>query len=282
MPFSDLRSFLAHLERQGDLHRVRAEVDAEYEIAEIAQRAIREKKPALLFENVKGSRYPVAINVLGTRRRVEAALGRSPEEVGAELIRVFERLRRPTPRGLLAGGLPFKRFWGARVEKRSSGPAREVIEEPNLDTLPVLRCWPEDGGRFVTFGLVLTADPESGERNLGLYRMHVFGPRETGMHWQIQKGGGFHYHVAELRGHALPVTVTIGADPCLLLAAVAPLPEGVDELLFAAWLRGGPTRLSRAARVDAWAPESAEFVLEGTVAPGERRMEGPFGDHFGH
>jgi len=282
MPFSDLRSFLAHLERQGDLRRVRAEVDPEYEIAEIAQRAIREKKPALLFENVKGSRYPVAVNVLGTRRRVEAALGRSPEEVGAELVGVFERLRRPTPRGILGGGLPFKRFWGARVEKRANGPAREVVEEPNLDTLPVLRCWPEDGGRFVTFGLVLTADPESGERNLGLYRMHVFGPNETGMHWQIQKGGGFHYHVAERRGHALPVTVTIGADPCLLLAAVAPLPEGVDELVFGAWLRGAPTRLSRAARVDAWAPASAEFVLEGTVAPGERRMEGPFGDHFGH
>src|SRR5580765_7265506 len=158
MPFSDLRSFLAHLERQGDLKRVRAEVDAEYEIAEIAQRAIREKKPALLFENVKGSRYPVAVNVLGTRRRVEAALGRSPEEVGAELVSVFERLRRPTPKGLLGGGLPFKRFWGARVEKRATGPAREVIEEPDLDTLPVLRCWPEDGGRFVTFGLVLTAD----------------------------------------------------------------------------------------------------------------------------
>ncbi|HKA25326.1 MAG TPA: UbiD family decarboxylase [Candidatus Eisenbacteria bacterium] len=281
MPFSDLRSFLTHLERQGDLHRVRVEVDPEYEIAEIAQRAIREDKPALLFERVHGSRYPVAINVLGTRRRVEAALGRAPEAVGAELIAVFERLRRPSPRTILSG-LPLGRLWNARVEKRATGPARAVVEDPDLDSLPILRCWPEDGGRFVTFGLVLTADPRSGERNLGLYRMHVFGPRETGMHWQIQKGGGFHYHVAEKQGEALPVTVTIGADPCLLLSAVAPLPEGVDELLFAAWLRGGPTRLAHAARVDAWAPESAEFVLEGLVAPGERRLEGPFGDHFGH
>ena len=135
-------------------------MDPEYEVAEIAQRAIREKKPALLFERVRGSRYPLAINVLGTRARVEAALGRSPEEVGAELVSVFERLRRPSPRALFSG-LPLKRFWGARVERRPSGPAREVVEKPNLDSLPILRCWPEDGGRFVTFGLVLTADPET-------------------------------------------------------------------------------------------------------------------------
>src|SRR5262245_13577113 len=282
MPFPNLRSFLAHLEQQGDLKRVRAEVDPVYEIGEIAQRAVREEKPALLFENVKGSRYPVAINVLATRRRVAWALGREPEQVGAELLGVFERLKRPTPRALFSGGLPYRRFWGARVEKRSSGPAQEIVEAPDLGALPILKCWPEDGGRFVTFGLVLTADPETGERNLGLYRMHVYGAGETGMHWQIQKGGGFHYHVAERHGQPLPVTVTIGAGPCLLLSAVAPLPEGVDELLFAAWLRGGPTRIVRAARVDAWAPESAEFVLEGLVAPGERRMEGPFGDHFGH
>ena len=282
MPFPDLRSFLSHLEKNRDLQRVKVEVDPVFEIAEIAQRAVREGKPALLFERVKGSSYPLAINVLATPRRVEWALGRAPEEVGAELLRVFERLKRPTPRGLLSGGLPWGRFWGARVEKRATGPAREVVEEPDLGRLPILQCWPGDGGRFVTFGLVLTADPETAERNLGLYRMHVFGAAETGMHWQIQKGGGFHYHVAERRGEALPVTVTIGADPCLLISAVAPLPEGVDELVFAAWLRGGPSRLARAARVNAWAPESAEFVLEGEVAPGERRPEGPFGDHFGH
>jgi 4-hydroxy-3-polyprenylbenzoate decarboxylase len=282
MPFPDLQSFLAHLERQGDLRRVRVEVDAEYEIPEIAARAVREGKPALLFERVTGSPYPLAINVLATPRRIEWALGRHPEQVGAEIVDLLERLQRPSFATLAGARRPLARALAARVRRVKRAPAQEVVEEPDLSRLPILRCWPEDGGRFVTFGLVLTADPETGARNLGLYRMHVYGPAETGMHWQIQKGGGFHYHVAERRGEALPLTVTIGADPCLLLAAVAPLPEGMDELAFAGWLRGSPTRLVRAARVDAWAPACADFVLEGRVAPGERRLEGPFGDHFGH
>lgn len=282
MPFSDLGSFLAHLERNGDLHRVRAEVDPVYEIAEIASRAAAHGLPALLFERVTGSDYPVAINVLATPRRIEWALGRDPGTVAEEIVDLLERLKRPSLASLAGARRSLWRAYSARVRRVSSGPAREVIEEPDLSRLPILKCWPEDGGRFVTFGLVLTADPETGERNLGLYRMHVYGPAETGMHWQIQKGGGFHHHVAEKRGQALPVTVAIGADPCLLLAAVAPLPEGLDELVFAAFLRGSPTSLARAARVEAWAPAQAEFVLEGVVEPGERRAEGPFGDHFGH
>jgi UbiD family decarboxylase len=282
MSFPDLQSFLAHLERHGDLHRVRAEVDPEYEITEIAVRAVREERPALLFERVKGSPYPLAVNVLATPRRIEWALGRHPEEIGADIVTLVEKLRRPSLGALAAARRELARALGARVTRTGRAPAQEVVEEPNLGQLPVLRCWPEDGGRFVTCGLVLTADPESGERNLGLYRMHVHGPAETGMHWQIQKGGGFHYHVAEKLGRPLPLTVAVGADPCLLLAAVAPLPEGVDELVFAAYLRGSPTPLVRAARVDAWAPATADFVLEGEVAPGERRQEGPFGDHFGH
>jgi 4-hydroxy-3-polyprenylbenzoate decarboxylase len=282
MPFRDLPSFLAHLERRGDLHRVRAEVDPVFEINEIAQRAVREERPALLFERVRGSSHPLAINVLATPRRIEWALGRPPEAVAEELVGLAERLRRPSPAALFGARRSLPRLLAARIARTGRATSQEVVEDPDLGRLPVLHCWPEDGGRFVTFGLVLTADPRTGERNLGLYRMQVYGPAETGMHWQIQKGGGFHHHVAESLGRTLPVVVTIGADPCLLLAAVAPLPEGVDELLFAAWLRGSPTRMSRARRIDAWVPADAEFVLEGEVVPGERRLEGPFGDHFGH
>jgi 4-hydroxy-3-polyprenylbenzoate decarboxylase len=282
MAFHDLSSFLADLERRGDLKRVRVEVDAEYEIAEIAQRAVREALPALLFERVKGSPYAVAINVLATPGRVERALGRSAAEIGGQLVRLAERLKRPSAKSLWEARPLWGRALAARARFVAAAPSQEIVEAPNLDALPVLRCWPEDGGRFITFGLVGTSDPGSGERNLGIYRMHVYGPAETGMHWQIQKGGGFHHAVAEARGQALPLTVSIGADPCTLLSAVAPLPEGVDELAFAAFLRGAPTRLVRARAVRAWALAEADFVLEGEVPPGERRLEGPFGDHFGH
>ena len=151
-----------------------------------------------------------------------------------------------------------------------------------LGTLPILQLWPGDGGRFITFPLVLTEHPETRTRNLGIYRMQVFGERETGMHWQIGKGGGFHYHVAEKQSRPLEVAVAVGADPATLLAAVAPLPENIDELAFAGFLRGAPTRLARARSLSMRVPADAEFVLEGVVPPAERRAEGPFGDHFGH
>jgi 4-hydroxy-3-polyprenylbenzoate decarboxylase len=282
MAFGDLQSFLTRLESDGDLHRVGVEVDPEYEITEIATRCVREERPALVFERVKGSRYPLAINVLATPKRIETALGRHPEEIGQQLVGLFDRLKKPSLKSFWESRQMLLKALGARVARVDSAPVQSVVEQPDLSRLPVLKCWPEDGGRFITFGLVLTADPVSGERNLGLYRLHVFGPAETGMHWQIMKGGGFHYHVAEQRGESLPVAVTIGADPCLLLAAVAPLPEGMDELAFAAFLRGSPTRVTSARQIDALVPAGAEFVLEGEVAPGERRTEGPFGDHFGH
>jgi 4-hydroxy-3-polyprenylbenzoate decarboxylase len=282
MPFPDLQSFLNQLERDQDLHRVKVEVDPEYEITEIAIRAVREEKPAIVFERVKGSPYPVAINVLATARRIETALGRHPEQIGSELLSTVERLKKPSLQSLWDARRTLLRGLGSRISRVSNAPSQTVAEEPDLSKLPVLKCWPEDGGRFITFGLVLTSDPLSGERNLGLYRLHVHGPAETGIHWQIQKGGGFHYHVAERQRQALPVAVTIGTDPCLLLAAASPLPEGMDELVFAAYLRGSPTKLARARRIDAWVPANADFILEGEVPIDERRMEGPFGDHFGH
>jgi 4-hydroxy-3-polyprenylbenzoate decarboxylase len=164
----------------------------------------------------------------------------------------------------------------------SRGLAQEVIEEPDLDRLPVLTCWPGDGGRFLTLPQVITYDPRDGKRNMGMYRMQVFDKRTTGMHWQIQKGGGFHYHVAEKLGKPLELAVALGTDPALLLATVAPLPENIDEAMFAGFLRRRRSEFARAASLSIAVPAHAEFILEGVVPPHERRLEGPFGDHFGH
>jgi len=280
--FRTLSDFLADLERRGDLRRVTREVEWAYEVTEIASREARAEGPALLFERVRGARFPLAVNVLGARRRIEWALGRTPRAVGAELEEILHSL---PPRAL--GDLLKLRNSAGRVlamqpKHVPSGPAQEVAAAPDLEPLPNLKLWPKDGGRFVTFGLVLTEDPGSRKRNLGIYRMHIYDQRTTGMHWQIGKGGGFHYHGAEKRGQRLEVAVAVGADPALLLAAVSPLPEGIDELAFAGFLRGAPTRLARGRALSMSVPADAEFVLEGFVPPGERRPEGPFGDHFGH
>ncbi len=277
--FRTLSQFLADLERRGDLLRIAREVDPEYEVTEIACREARGEGPALLFEKVRGARFPLAVNVLAARRRIEWALGRAPAQVGAELGRVLRALPPERLSALWGLRLSLRRLLAMRPTRVAAGRLDLSAE---LSALPHLKLWPKDGGRFVTFGLVLTADPETGRRNLGIYRMHIYDDTTTAMHWQINKGGGFHYHRAERRGEPLPVAVSVGADPCLLLAAVAPLPEGVDEIAFAGFLRGHPTRLTRARALETWVPADAEFVLEGWVPPVERRPEGPFGDHFGH
>jgi UbiD family decarboxylase len=283
MPFADLRSFLRHLEARGDLRRVRAEVDPVYEIAEIAQRCVREEGPALVFERVKGSRFPLAINFLGTMRRVEHALGMHPEELGRRLVDLAEQVMPPNPAGLWARRDLFPRLAALRPRRALRAPRHEIVgDDLDLNALPVIKCWPEDGGRFITFPLVITRHPASGKSNLGIYRMQVFDAHTTGMHWQIHKGGGFHYHEAEKHGQALPVAVVLGADPALMLAGIFPLPEGMEEIAFAGILRARATRLVRARTVALDVPADAEFVLEGEVPPGERRREGPFGDHFGH
>jgi 4-hydroxy-3-polyprenylbenzoate decarboxylase len=280
--FRTLGGFLADLERRGDLRRIAREVDAECEVTEIACREARAGGPALLFENVRGARFPLAVNVLATARRIERALGRTPAAVGAELEEVFHALppRRLADLWRLRGSAG--RVLAMRPKTLACGPVQEHALGADLSALPILRLWPKDGGRFLTFPLVLTEHPATKVRNLGVYRMQVFDEQTTGMHWQIGKGGGFHYHAAEQRDEALEVAVAVGADPATLLASVAPLPEGVDELAFAGFLRGSPTRLAPATRLRMGVPADAEFVIEGIVQAGERRLEGPFGDHFGH
>jgi 4-hydroxy-3-polyprenylbenzoate decarboxylase len=280
--FRSLSEFLSDLERRGDLKRVAREVDWAYEVTEIACREARREGPALLFERVRGAEFPLAVNVLGARRRIEWALGRTPASVGAELEEILHAI---PPRSLgrlwkLRGSAG--RALAMRPKLVEAGPAQAVAAGADLERLPNLMLWPKDGGRFVTFGLVLTEHPETRVRNLGIYRMHLYDRKTTGMHWQIGKGGGFHHHRAESLGRALEVAVSVGADPATLLASVAPLPEGIDELAFAGFLRGAPTRLARAKTLAMRVPADVEFVLEGVVPPLERHLEGPFGDHFGH
>ncbi len=281
--FPDLRSFVDRLARDRDLVVVDAAVEADQEVAEIHRRVIAAGGPALLFTNVRGAGFPLVTNLFGTSRRAELAFGRRPHRLVERLVGAAETLLPPTParlwheRGLIGDLL---RIGMRRVGR---GPVTEtVVSDPDLRRLPVLTLWPEDGGPFLTLPLVYTQHPEREGHNLGMYRLQVFGPRTTGIHWQIGKGGGFHYQAAEARGQALPVTVLLGGPPALILSAIAPLPENVPELMLASLVAGRRLPL---ARIDDWPHPlvaSAEFALMGTVAPGVRRPEGPFGDHYGY
>ncbi len=282
MKFPTIGDFARYLESVGELHRVKTEVDPYLEVTEIATRAVREKKPALLFENVKGSSFPLLINALASEKRCELALQKHPQELGSELIRFVEAAMPPRVSTLFKHQSVVRRFLASRVANVSSAVSQEVIEDANLDRLPILTCWPEDGGRFITLPQVITYDPQTGKRNTGIYRMHVYNQRSTGMHWQIQKGGGFHYARAEKLGKELEAVVALGTDPAYLLASVAALPENIDEAMFAGFLRGSRTRFAKGKTISIPVPANAEFILEGVVPPLERKMEGPFGDHFGH
>ena len=279
----DLRTFLEQLNQAGELARVRVEVDPELEITEIATRVVKQQGKALLFERVKGSSYPVAINILGSERRIELALGRHPQQVGQELKRLMEAAMPPRPKKLLDEWRTVGRILAMPPKRVKAAGGQEVEEKnPRLSRLPILKCWPKDAGRFITCGMVLTHDPETDTRNLGIYRMQVVGEDQVLMHWQIQKGGGFHYWKAEQQDKALAVAVVIGGDPIYYLAAVSPLPEGIDELAFAGFLRGKRVPLVYGKTKVTAVPADAEMILEGFVPPDERLSEGPFGDHFGH
>ena len=278
----DLPQFLHLLERQRELARIRVEVDPELEITEIATRVVKQEGPALLFERVKGSAFPLVINLLGNDRRIELALGRHPQQVGAELKRLIEVAMPPRPKKLLDEWRTVGRVLAMPPKRVGHAACQQIEEPPDLSRLPIMKCWPKDAGRFITCGMVLTHDPDTDVRNLGIYRMQIVGKDQVIMHWQIQKGGGFHYWKAQQQGKALAVSVIIGGDPILYLASVAPLPEGIDELAFAGFLRGERVRLALGKTKLTVAPADAEIVLEGFVPPDERMPEGPFGDHFGH
>lgn len=285
MAFRDLREFLSALEARGELKRIRAPVSAELEAAEIADRAVKAGGPALLFENVDGSSVPLAMNLFGTMERMRLALDVSSlDEIGARMAEVIEP---EIPTNLLEKlkMLPKLARLADYVPKTvSAAPCQEIVERerPSLAFLPVVKTWPEDGGPFLTLPLVFTKDPATGRRNVGMYRMHVYDGTTTGMHWHIHKGGAQHYRGFRRKRERMPVAVALGGDPATIYAASAPLPEDIDEMVFAGFLRRKPVELVRCATVDLEVPAHAEVVLEGYVDPDERRTEGPFGDHTGY
>ncbi|MBO8169533.1 MAG: menaquinone biosynthesis decarboxylase [Thermoanaerobacteraceae bacterium] len=285
MAFRDLQHFIQVLEERGELKRIKTPVSRELEITEITDRVSKAYGPALLFENVEGYDMPVLTNAFGSYERMCLALGvEDLDDIGAEILSFLQPPEVPTSMLDKLKALPkvaqLANFMPKVVKK---GICQEVVHtEPNLDILPVLKCWPQDGGPFITLPMVFTKDPETGKRNVGMYRMQVFDGRTTGMHWHMHKHGAEHYRANKRRNQRMEVAVALGGDPAITYAATAPLPKDVDEMFFAGFLRKEPVELVKCKTVDIEVPARAEIIIEGYVNPDELRVEGPFGDHTGY
>jgi 4-hydroxy-3-polyprenylbenzoate decarboxylase len=286
MAYDDLRDFIRKLEQEGELKRISIEVDPVLEIAEFADRAVKSGGPALLFERPKGYRIPVLINSYASMRRMELALEvGSVEEIAR---RISEYLEMRMPEGLLGKlkMLPKLAEMGAFFPKTvAKGACQEVIKHDGFSLLdyPVLQCWPEDGGRFITLPMVFSRNPDTGKRNCGCYRMQIYDARTAGMHWQTHKQGAEHYRrmLAQSGKDRMEVAVAIGSDPATMYSAILPLPPDLDEMLIAGFIRSSPVEMVKCQTCDLEVPANAEIVLEGYVQLGELRTEGPFGDHTG-
>ena len=294
MAYEDLRAFVKALEKAGELKRLKTEVDPVLEITEVVQRTQRQPGPtgnpggaALLFEKPKGSRYPLLINAFGSVRRMELAFEVDRLKDVADRIRGL--LAMETPQGLfdkmkmLPKLMELGSFFPRLVKE---GACQEIVRkggDVNLLDFPILKCWPQDGGRFITFPLVFTKNPETAKRNVGMYRMQIYDERTTGMHWQTQKHGAEHYRRARAANPEgrIPVSVAIGADPATALAGMLPIPPDLDEMMFAGFLRRESVELVKCQTNNLEVPANAEIVLEGYVNLNELRTEGPFGDHTG-
>lgn len=304
MAYESFSAFIAALEQAGELKRISFPVATELEITELADREM--KAPgggkALLFEkptvNGEISPIPVAINTMGSHRRMAMALGIDSIKQLADQMGLILKAKPPTSIkaawNLALQGLD---LLNARPKKVNHGACQDIVHLfpekpgqtsaipaealPTLLNLPILKCWPQDGGRFITFPCVHTKDPDTGERNLGMYRMQVYDSGSTGMHWQVHKVGARHGKRYYERGERMPVAVTIGGDPAYTFSATAPLPDGLDEILFAGFIRKKPVELVKCRTIDLEVPADVDFVLEGYVQPGEQKAEGPFGDHTG-
>ena len=286
-----LRTFLDLLARENEIITIKAEVDPYLELAEVHRRVIAEGGPALLFERVKGSRYPVVTNLFGTDRRLDLAFGPKPEAMVRDMVHIAESILPPRLGELWKHRSVAFDFLKLGTTNTNRSPVTQVVDRPaRLDQLPVLTTWQEDGGPFITLPLVYTENPITRKHNLGIYRMQIHDAHTAGLHWQIQKGGGFHYAEAERLNQPLPVTVFLGGPPALILAAIAPLPEDVPELVLASLLAGQKLKmtklpLNKAPGVGLGGHRlaaEAEFALVGHAPPHERRPEGPFGDHYGY
>ncbi len=283
--FKDLNEFISALDKARELARVTEPVSPNLEICAVTDRVSKSPGggPALLFERPTGFDIPVALNLFGSMTRICMALGVNALD---DLAREIDELATPKIPGGMMDALKMLPMLGRLRDLMpktvTDAPCQEVIEQDgSLESLPILKCWPEDGGPYITLPLVFTRDPESGARNIGTYRMQVFDGRSTGMHWQRHKGGAQHYRVAERLKRRLPVAVALGPDPALAYSATAPMPEGLDELMLAAFLRRERVELVKCVTTDLEVPANSQIVLEGYVDPGERRREGPFGDHTG-
>lgn len=290
MAYKDLREFMEELENRGLLKRIKTEVDPELEITEIVDRVSKgpdSKNVALLFENVKGSKMPVLINAFGSYERMSLAMGvEKLDDIADELremlklpyVSLQNKMSVVTMLPIIKRAINFPKYV-------KSAPCQEVVEteNPNLDEIPILKCWPNDGGPFVTLPLVFTKNPKTGKRNVGMYRLQKYDSRTTGMHWHIHKNGAENYRDMEAAGgEKIECAVAIGTDPVLTYAATAPLPRDIDEMVFAGFLRHKSVEMVKCKTVDIEVPATAEIILEGYVLPHESRIEGPFGDHTGY
>lgn len=289
MAYKDLHDFIRVIEKEGcaEFVRVKSEVDADLEITEIADRVSKEFGPGILFENVKGSQFPVLINAMGTYKRMSLALEVDDlDDIGAMIKNLIDvqsylgirKLFKKIPMAFrLLSVFPIKSRW-------RSGACQEVVNmNPNLHDLPILKCWPDDGGKFITLPLVITKDPETKIQNTGMYRLQVFDEKTTGMHWHLHKDGRQIYEKYRKIGGKMSVSVAIGCDPAITYAATAPLPKFIDEMMFAGWLRKKNVRMVKSKTNDIYVPANAEFIIEGYVDVNEPlRIEGPFGDHTGY
>ncbi|MBF0539923.1 MAG: menaquinone biosynthesis decarboxylase [Nitrospirae bacterium] len=285
MAYKDLRHFIDKLQYLGLLKRIKEEVDPVLEISEINDRVVKAGGPALLFERCKGAEFPCIVNLFGSSQRMKLALETNNlDDIGKEIVKFMEP---DIPTNFLdkLKALPklkqISEFFPKIVH---SGPCKEVINkiDPSLEKFPILKTWPQDGGAFITLPMVFTKDPETEMRNCGMYRMQVYDKNTTGMHWHMHKDGARHYKKAERLNKRLPVAVAIGSDPAVMYSATAPLPENMDEMLFAGFIRKSAVELVKCETVNLEVPANSEIVLEGYVDPQERRMEGPFGDHTGY
>jgi 4-hydroxy-3-polyprenylbenzoate decarboxylase len=284
MAYDGLRDFVSALEKAGELRRVGARVSPDLEMTEIVDRVCKADGPAVLFESVEGSSMPVLMNAFGSYRRMAMALGVDDfEEISRE---IEELVHMPLPEGMVEKlkMIPkIARFAKYPPKSVSSGPCQEVVvERPSLAALPIIKCWPQDGGKFITLPMVFTKSLSTGRRNCGMYRMHVYDDTTTGMHWHIHHDGARHFREYKDAGKRMEVAVALGGDPAVTYSATAPMPADVDEMLFAGFLRKKPVEMVACKTIDMEVPADAEIVLEGYVDPAEERVEGPFGDHTGY
>ncbi|MCZ6669879.1 MAG: menaquinone biosynthesis decarboxylase [Acidobacteria bacterium] len=285
MPHEDLQAFIKALRSLGEIREIREPVSPRLEISEIADRVVKTGGPALLFTNVSGSRIPVLINSYGTEKRMALALGaESLDAVASEVAALLEPEIPTTLLGKLKMLPQLARLGDMAPEIVDRAACQEVVitDNPSMAEIPIITCWPGDGGPYITLPAVVTRHPERGTRNLGMYRLQVFDDRTLGMHWQLHKGGAQHFRKTEERQQRMEVAIALGTDPVVTYAASAPLPPEMDELMLAGFLRKKKVPLVRCKTIDMEVPASAQIVLEGYVDPSEKRKEGPFGDHTGY